>query len=193
MTTRIVVAGCGAVGSQLTLMIAQPDIVFVLIDDDRIEQDNIATSAFSRQHIGAFKATVLGELLYRKAGCVSEVYNEELTPRNARRLLYPHDILLDCFDNVDARQLTCHPVIPSPLTLHVGVSRERTGAVTWDDDYQLPRGTQRGEEQFCTHMAGRRIIRFTAAVAANMVDEWLATGRQSPSVLTTEERIIYVR
>ena len=50
--TEIVVCGCGAVGSLLALNIAHiPDVSFVLIDDDRIEEDNIATSAFSRTRL----------------------------------------------------------------------------------------------------------------------------------------------
>lgn len=180
-TISISICGCGAVGSQVALFIAQPNMRFVLIDDDRIEEDNIFTTAYSRQHVGAYKAQVLGELLYRKSGCISEIYTRTL---ERGRFTFPCDLVLDCFDNVDARALT-----RSSHTLHIGVSQERTGAVTWDKDYTLPEGLPRGEEQFCTHQVGRRIIRFTAAVAANIVETFLATGRQE-SVIITEERII---
>lgn len=182
MTIKIAVCGCGAVGSQVALMIAQPDMAFVLIDDDRIEENNLFTSAYSRQHIGAFKATVLGELLYRKAGCVSEVHTKTL---ERGMFTFPCDLVLDCFDNVEARFLT-----RSNHTLHIGVSQERTGAITWDIDYILPLGLPRGQEQFCTHQVGRRIIRFTAAVAANVIDIWLTPPHNRISLMTTEERII---
>jgi hypothetical protein len=187
MTIEIALCGCGAVGSQVALMIARPYLRFTLIDDDRIEADNIETTAFYRQHIGGLKAVVLGELLYRKAGCITRVRTRELIPGNYIDFLGGCDLILDCFDNVVARSLTC-----SEHTLHIGVSMERTGAVTWNKDYKLYPGLPRGEEQFCTHAAGRRIIRFTAAVAANVIDDWLVDRRQSPAIITTEERIIYV-
>ena len=37
----IVIAGCGAVGSRLALECAAPGLSFLLIDDDRVDGNNV--------------------------------------------------------------------------------------------------------------------------------------------------------
>jgi hypothetical protein len=191
--SKIALFGCGAVGSLLALNIASMDHRFCVIDDDRIDENNIGTSAFYGHHVGAQKASTLSEMIYRKAYAPAWVINQTVQNVNHTIALMDRmgfgepDLVLDCFDNVDARGLLCGLPIP---TLHVGVSRERTGAVLWDEDYTLPEGAPRGDDQFCTHQAGRAIIRATAAVAARIVEQFLDTGIKRSVILTEDFRIL---
>lgn len=180
---KIALFGCGAVGSLLALSLSDPDIQFALHDDDKVDENNIATSAFYKHHIGAYKAQVLAEMLYRKSGCKAVSDIKTVVSHAVVDNVFVPDLILDCFDNVAARGLLCSLSAP---TLHVGVSADRTGAVIWDADYILPDGAPRGQDQFCTHQAGKAIIRATAAVAARIVEDFLATGRQRSVVLTED-------
>lgn len=170
---RITLFGCGAVGSQLALHLASEDIEFKLVDDDIVEENNIATSAFFPYQIGVSKATALANLLWRKAKCRSTatdrtMRNEQDMARQCENTL----LAIDCFDNMEARRLTMLVPIDTDV-LHVGVSREGSGSILWSRDYAHYLGAPRGSDTFCTHLAGRDIIRLTAVVAAHVVQQWL--------------------
>lgn len=190
----ITLFGCGAIGSQLAMHLASPDIRFVLVDDDKIEENNLMTSAFSEAQVNVDKSLALSILLYRKCKCTSMHYNETLTDSsyykfiNHANLVTGLDLIIDCLDNAEARKITCKHTYP---TLHVGVSREGTGSITWDIHYKPFDGAPRGQDTFCTHLAGRGIIRLTSVVAANIVEHFLSTGEKRSLVVTEKPSIVY--
>lgn len=184
----IVLFGCGAIGSQLAMHLASPDRYFVLIDDDRVEENNLATSAFLRAQVGANKAQALSALLWRKNGCISEAHAITLSANNLGKYVKPTDLALDCFDNVEARGVTCRHV---PV-LHIGVSREGTGSIVWDRDFEIFTGAPRGQDVFCTHLAGRNIISLTAVVAAQVVEHYINTSGKLSLIVTENYKIIKI-
>ena len=119
---NVLVAGSGALGSWIGLLLARSDWEFTIIDDDRVGSENLSTSAFSRHHVGAYKAVVLAEMMWHKAR--AQVVVDTLTLSAADRVM-GYDLVVDSFDNVEARGLT----IAAPCVVHVGVSADRTGAV----------------------------------------------------------------
>jgi hypothetical protein len=192
---RIVIAGCGAVGSQVAWHIARRDHEFLLIDDDRIAEHNVTTGTtmYSLQHVGVQKAVALGELLWRRCGCRVEPHARTLeTSRPIVR--WKPELVIDGFDNSTARAITTHLHVERVRvpTLHVGVSGARTGEITWDERYEVPPVTfQRGDvEAPCTHELGRQILRFTASVAAGVVEHWIATGEKRDLVVTERMAVL---
>lgn len=185
----LVLCGCGALGSQIAMHLAGPELSFLLIDDDVVEEHNLATSVYMQHHVGAMKAVVLSEMLVRKCR-VKEVRSSCRTVqgREVRQLAEGATLVIDTFDNVEARACTQGLGVP---TLHVGVAENRTGAVIWDEWYTLPKSRySRGENPVCTHMLGRPILRFTAAVAARVVERFLETSEKLCYV-TTEDMGLY--
>ena len=185
MTTQIAICGCGALGSWIALFLARPEIEFLFIDDERIEEHNIATSAYYSHHVGAWKANVLAEMVWRKGQSKAIVFTRTLELENTQ-VLMRYNLVVDAFDNVVAREHTI------PLnTLHVGVSEDRTGAVEWDENYTLPEQQfERGQNPVCTHHLGAPIIRFTAACAAGEIERYLATGESRSFFVTESLQII---
>jgi hypothetical protein len=181
---KICLAGNGAIGSQLALAICMPELEFVLVDDDVVEDVNVdtGTSAYYKQHVGSKKAVVLAEMVYRKCGSVAIPHPQTLTEKNLR-VIMDCELIVDSFDNTDAHALLHGLAVP---TVHVGVSEDRTGAIQWDEVYQVPTGVERGKGTICTHQLGRQILRFTANVAAGIIEHYLATGRRV-NLLTTEK------
>ena len=179
----IVMAGCGALGSQIALHIAIPASRFLLIDDDRIEDVNVitGTSAFLMHQVGGLKALVLAEMVYCKCGAQAKTDTRTLTPRR-QHILRGAGLVIDTFDNAEARRLTCGLSIP---VVHVGVSAARTGAVIWDEHYTLREDEYgRGHNPICTHQMGRQILRFTAAVAAGVIEHFFSTGEKRSMIVT---------
>ena len=185
----IVFAGCGALGSFIAMSIVDPEHEYLLIDDGRVGEENIGTSAYFRQQVGMWKVDALSELMYHKVGSDLRLHTYKTT------LIVPVDTILytghtntgnlfvDTFDNSDSRELVYNS--RDGCAVHVGVSEEHTGAVTWDECWIPPGGPPRGENPICTHHLGRKILRFTAAVAAGIIENYLEVGRYR-SVMVTE-------
>lgn len=182
----IVIAGCGAVGSRLALECAAPGLSFLLIDDDRVDGNNVRSGStiFWSQHVGSYKVQALGEMLYRRFGCLSHTDHASLTERRVREYnrFAGARVVVDGFDNVEARLLTTQAAVP---VLHVGVSAQGTGGVLWGANYEFPENpVPRGENPVCTHALGRSIITFTASIAALVLTEYLESGRMRSFVTT---------
>lgn len=181
----IALMGCGAIGSLLALHLASPDREFLLVDDDRVGNENIATGAFYLHHVGALKAHVLAEMLARKCGCRATVETRTFGPNRAR-LVAGADLVVDSFDNAAARQATRQAAqsYGVPL-LHVGVSEGRVGGTFWDEVFAMPDPDQyeRGHNPVCTHHLGRPILRRTAVVAADVIERFLLDGVQRNEVV----------
>lgn len=177
---NIYIAGCGALGSQISMHLALNDVRFILIDNDRVGQENIGTSAYDRHQAGMPKANALAELLWLR-GCA----DTEPQIRFVDATIKTRDeyLIIDSFDNVQARSHTC-----GLNTVHVGVSTDRTGIILWDDSYTLPEEPE-GGNPVCTHLLGRKILRMTATYAANVIEHYLETGEKR-NALVTERRVI---
>lgn len=189
MTFTIVAAGCGALNSQTIMHLASPEVQVVLIDDDRIEPNNVSTGTtiYSHQHLRALKANVLAELYYRKTGTPATPFPHTLE-RSQQVMEFNPDLVIDGFDNWEARRLVSGLGVP---TLHQGVSIARVGMVEWDEDYKIPaRGFARGENPVCTNQLGRRILAVTALATALVVMDFIATGARRSLMCREDGRII---
>jgi hypothetical protein len=180
--------GCGAIGSQLALHIAREDRCLLLLDDDRISGNNVGngTSSFSLHHVDVYKAIVLSEIVYHRARCIAEPVTKTLTERNVARWTRGLSLAVDAFDNARARNLLHN--IDTPV-LHVGVSEQRTGAIVWDRHWQpMPITFERGQAHICTNEIGAPILRLTSALAANVIEHFLATEEQRDLWVTEDGR-----
>jgi hypothetical protein len=187
---KICLAGCGAVGSQVAWHIAHPDHQFLLIDDDIVKNHNVTsgTSVYSLHHVGMRKVIALAELLWHRSACKCTPYDKTLTTGNTI-LRWGAELVIDGFDNSEARGLTHRLGVP---TAHVGISEARTGEVIWDEGYQVPpKMFERDDEAApCTHVMGRQILRFTSAVAAGVIERFIATGEKVDLVVTQRMAVL---
>jgi len=200
----LLVLGCGAIGSQLVMHLAIPerkviigsplvthlviqDRKFILVDNDTVKLENINTSAFSFNYIGANKVFALADMVFRKTHVRCMTYSFKLDGKDVGiDIFHGYHLVLDCFDNVKSRALSVGLSVP---TLHVGVAANRTGACEWDTQYKLPQEDS-GDNVICTHDIGRNIIRLTAAVAAGVVEEYLETGIMHNRYITNSMKIL---
>lgn len=200
----IIIAGCGALGSRIAIDIARPDIPMVLIDHDRVKEENITTSIYTRQHISALKTATLGVILYNKfefwyrtPSEYHKTVNSELFWISAVSKVSDFTIpfssqilIIDSFDNIEARSYTVdkweYPDWPN--VLHVSVGLHNIGAVEWDEVYKLPETNP--DEDICTHMAGRDLIVLTSAVAIRMANLFLDTGEKRSAIVSAEPKVM---
>ena len=171
----IIIAGCGAIGSRIILEVADQFDHILLIDDDVIEQNNIGTSVYYQYAIGSKKTTWLQEQIYYKFNKVSDAYNKTLEKYISNlHQIHPDCIVIDSFDNPQARLLTLNA-----NTLHVGVSQFGSGAVMWNEIYPKPElDFERGNNPVCTNNLGKQLIQFASSIAIGSILHYVQTGEK---------------
>src|SRR5260370_10963 len=101
----VTVCGAGALGANITESLARSGFARLrVIDRDRIEERNLSTQPYYRSDIGAFKAKILSNSLFRALGVTVDACAEELTAGDAGKLLNGSALVTDPLDNVAAQQ-----------------------------------------------------------------------------------------
>jgi molybdopterin/thiamine biosynthesis adenylyltransferase len=99
------IIGCGAVGSNLALMLARMGASsFVLVDFDSVEAHNLPNQAFAAKHVGVPKVDALREVLLDFNPQIEvKVYNERFTDVHAAEV--GSSVVCLAVDSLDARGL----------------------------------------------------------------------------------------
>jgi len=104
----VLVAGCGALGSNLAETLARAGVGhIVLVDDDRLELGNLQRQALlTEADVGSPKARAVAEALLRIHATLDVRYEiVRITKENVERSIAGVDLVLDGFDNLPTRYL----------------------------------------------------------------------------------------
>ncbi|KAF0247356.1 MAG: dinucleotide-utilizing protein, partial [bacterium] len=102
----ITICGAGALGANLCETLARTGFAKLkVIDRDRIEERNLSTQPYFRTDIGAQKAKIVANNLYRALATKVDGRTEELTINNVGKLLADSKLVIDVFDNSKSRQI----------------------------------------------------------------------------------------
>jgi molybdopterin/thiamine biosynthesis adenylyltransferase len=174
---RLAICGAGALGSNLAeTLIRQGASCLRAIDHDRVEEHNIGTQIYDQADIGQTKVEALRRHLFRATGVEIDAVRKELTAGNARVLLRDSDIIIDCFDNTQGRQIVQdHARSMDRPTLHIGLFADY-GEVIWDGQYRVPRNVA-GE--VCDYPLARNLVLITVAVAAETILRYIVSGNKN--------------
>lgn len=177
------------------------DHVYILIDDDRVEQENLLISAYDSTEINVLKANALAsKMIFRKGGGIpimptsiipvhKTVQSPKVIQRKLSTLRLADNLIIDTFDNIEARGYTVGFGVP---TVHVSIGEHGIGAIEWNDVFNLPtEGYSRGENPVCTNELGRNLILFTSAVASVIINKFLATGVKESAYVNVDSLEVY--
>src|SRR5262249_38403777 len=143
------------------------------IDRDRVEGHNVGTQVYGIGDVGAWKADVLRNRLFRGTGVEAEAFAKELTERTARTLLPAGGLGLDALGNSAARRLVQEACRARGLDcLHVGLAGGYA-EVVWDDAYRVP--DDAGLE-VCDYPLARNLVLLAVAVASEVVVRFVLDG-----------------
>lgn len=178
----VTVCGAGALGANITESLARSGFGRLkVIDRDRVEERNLSTQPYYRSDIGAFKAKILGNSLFRALGVTVEARAEELTAANAEKLLRESALVIDTFDNSAARQAVTDCCARAGLPcLHAGLAGDYA-EVIWNEQYRVPSPAQ---DDICDYPLARNLVMLTVAVTCEVVIGFAATGEQRSFTLT---------
>ena len=128
---KILIVGLGAIGSHVALALRNVDARLVLCDFDVIERKNTQSQFYQNQDVGKNKAVATRLALYGMYGNADVLsHGVKFTEISGVHLVEGVDLILDCTDNIAARQCIMeHSDIP---LLHGAMSADGTFAqVTW--------------------------------------------------------------
>jgi len=174
----VLVAGCGAIGSNLaeTLVRHGCDNITIL-DMDRVEMHNLGTQIWTDNDIGLLKTAALSNRLYDITKTEASIISKELTHKNIDKLLKPFrskdSIVIDCFDNMESRMLLKIFCEKNGINcIHAGLF-EDYGEVYWNDDYNVPSNPIGEVEDVCDYALARNIIMLTVTVLCEEILNWV--------------------
>jgi adenylyltransferase/sulfurtransferase len=105
---RVLIAGCGALGTNSAETLARAGVgSILLVDFDRVERSNLQRQVLMREKdVGQPKAQAVAKALQGINSDIEISYeNTRITPTNVERLIADVDLVMDGFDNLPARYL----------------------------------------------------------------------------------------
>jgi len=190
----ITICGAGTLGGNLAEMLARMGFGHLrIIDKDRVETRNLSVQPYSRAEVGAPKARVLANTLYRAVQAKAEAQVIALTGENAPALLQGSALVIDAFDNRAARAVVSETTrLLSVPCLHIGFDADGLyGNGQWEPHYQIPREIP-GDP--CDYPLTRPMAMLLVALAARAVTDFFREGQRNNFELTWNDlRIGYDR
>jgi molybdopterin/thiamine biosynthesis adenylyltransferase len=153
-----------------------------------VEERNLSTQPYYRSDIGAFKAQILANSLYRAIGIKINAKTKELTSENSGDLIDSKTrVIVDTFDNSIARQAVkdyCDRTnIPG---LHIGMASDYA-EIIWNENYRVPSPTH---DDICDYPLARNLVTLTVAIACETLVTFVATGERKNFTVTLADLAI---
>jgi molybdopterin/thiamine biosynthesis adenylyltransferase len=194
MAKKIVIVGVGALGSHVLLLARNWDAQFKVIDFDRVEQKNTQAQMHTKMSLRHNKAQAIAKAMQGMFGLRIEANPNKLTRANSAQLLgYDADLIIDCTDNIAAREViqwwhrdTTLPVLHGSLSAAGDFAR-----VMWTEHFTPDAEGAEGE---ATCEDGEQLPFFTLAAAhiAQEAQRFLKDGsKRSLQITPTSVQRLY--
>jgi molybdopterin-synthase adenylyltransferase len=184
----VTICGAGALGANIAENLARSGFDrLTVIDCDRIEERNLSTQPYYRSDVGAFKAKILANNLYRAIGTKVDAKTKELTSANADQIFKDSQLIVDAFDNSVARQAVKDYAEQSQIPyVHAGLSADYA-EVIWNGIYRVPSDVN---DDVCDYPLARNLVMLTVAVACEAIVSFIATKEQRNFTVTLKDMTV---
>jgi hypothetical protein len=173
---KILICGAGALGSWLSTYLAvdtRDAHKITVLDRDIAEERNIraGTQNYLREQIGLSKVESLQFNIHKFFNRKVEIIHNDFF-RAFYGTTLPYDIVVDCFDNKEAREATSfYADREKTAILHVGFSPTFTWSVLWDKGYEAPEDAKGLD--ICELPGASSFVHMVAAIGSLVVQEYL--------------------
>lgn len=184
----VTICGAGALGANIAENLARAGFgKLKVIDCDRIEERNLSTQPYYRSDVGAYKAKILANSLYRALGTAVDGQIKELTASNVAQLLAGSALVVDAFDNSVARQIVKdHCAAANLPCLHSGLAADYA-EIIWNQFYRVPSPVN---DDVCDYPLARNLVMLAVAVTCETMIKFAATGKQESFTITLRDLAI---
>ncbi|MBD2438911.1 ThiF family adenylyltransferase [Nostoc sp. FACHB-110] len=181
----VTICGAGALGANIAENLARSGFdKLTIIDRDRIEERNLSTQPYYRADVGAFKAKILANNLYRAVGTKVDAKTKELTSENTNQLLKDSQLIVDVFDNSVSRQAVKDYADQFSIPcIHAGLAADYA-EIIWNDVYRVPSDVN---DDVCDYPLARNLVMLTVAVTCEAIVSFIATEEQRNFTITLKD------
>jgi molybdopterin/thiamine biosynthesis adenylyltransferase len=180
---RVAIIGVGTIGSHLALTLARMQVKFTMYDDDTIEEHNLATQAYTRMDLGAYKVDAIARQCREIGAEGIEAVREKFTEGVD---FSSFDLIVSCVDSIEARRDIALTLNESALAIIDGrVGAEQVEVYRYD---YAPEWLAGLPENADTDPCGARFTAYTANICAGLMANAIKRellGQATPS------RILY--
>jgi len=187
---KVVLVGLGAIGSPVAVNARNWDADLVLIDFDRVENKNTQAQAYGRQALRRNKAQSMAQILQGMWGLRVKAVPHKLTDANVQQLLAGAALVIDCTDNIAARQLIQGFCTENGIPcLHGGLAVAGDFArVMWTEHF-TPHTEPAGDVPTCEDGENLPFHSIVGAHIANEAQHFLRDGTKRSFQLTHNSQV----
>jgi molybdopterin/thiamine biosynthesis adenylyltransferase len=173
---RVVIVGVGALGSHVAMLLRNTDAKLHVIDDDRVEQRNIASQFHGQPGVGKLKVQALQQSLDFLFRLRVDSTSTRLRADNTEQLLSGAALVIDCVDNGSTRRLIQEYVRRRDIPcLHGALAANgEFGRAIWDEHFAID--DEASGAATCENGDFLPFIAITAARIAQSAAQFLRTG-----------------
>jgi len=176
---RIVVMGCGALGSGIAITLCRMGFRFIdLVDNGRVEDQNLGTQQYDMRDVGAMKVHALWQKLYDIVGDGPgelNVFTQDITKKRLK--VSDHTvIIIDCFDNAAARSTIEDRYSMNPI-IHAGMG-DGLSEVTWHPRYKVPTDPPGTETDQCEYPLSATLVQMTVGMVCEAITRRVIEGKE---------------
>ncbi|MEZ5581992.1 MAG: ThiF family adenylyltransferase [Candidatus Competibacteraceae bacterium] len=184
-TVGVTICGAGALGANIAENLARTGFgQLTVIDHDRVEERNLSTQPYQRADIGAYKATLLANSLYRAVGAPVQARRKKLDENNVAQFLKDSFLVIDMFDNSRSRRIVAEQCVRTNTPcLHAGLS-SAYAEVIWNAVYRVPSATH---DDLCDYPLARNLVLLTVAVTCEAILHFMVSGEQRNYSITLKD------
>jgi len=177
--------GVGALGSTAVVLSRNLAASLRLIDFDRVESKNLLAQAYVKQSVGKNKAEALKLQLQNFYGIKAGAFGVRLAQNNVDTLLGTADLLIDCFDNQESRNLLSgYARRGNKPLIHAAIAGDgRFGIVRWDERFVADAEDTAGQAT-CEGGEHLPLIGMVAATLVRTIQDFIQHGTQRDSMIS---------
>lgn len=195
---KIFICGLGAIGSNLLdqLCTMHPEIEYHAVDFDLVEERNIKTQFYFEQHVGIKKAMAIRSSIHTKHSTNQisiQAYPQKIMSHiDLAQILFSRDfdpnkdLIVDCFDNIEARTYTTE--IEYKNILHAAFNPNLHGEITWQEQYKVPK-VHKDDVDICTNPLARPFISFFVSLLAMTIEEFIGNNEKNNYIVFNKNNI----
>jgi hypothetical protein len=192
---KILICGAGALGSNLAALLAcdlKGEHEITVLDMDSVEERNVqaGTQFYTRDQIGLPKVEALQYNIYKWFEREIKITNYYLEPDTVGLILnpeapisitelgfYPYDLVIDCFDNYEARKLLQDNMPTESSLLHIGFSDQFTFSIEWAENYKVPTDITSGFD-ICTMQGAASFVKMVSSLGSLVVQDFINSNKK---------------